>query len=181
MLIFVTGGVRSGKSSFAERLAIERGNGARLHYIATGRRDDPEMSERIMHHQKRRHASGLQWRLWEVSVNLADVEKRIEKGSVVLLDCLTTWLNNELFSDWNETFDHADTVRTMMLDAISTLQSSRTLIVVSNELVYEPITEDRTTFTYVKLLGNLHQVLVQMAEEAYLCEYGIPILMKGRG
>lgn len=184
MLIFVTGGVRSGKSSFAEKLAIERFALNGLHYVATSRQTDKEMRERINRHQERRNASGVHWQTWEIGRSISKLHDRIAHNQVILLDCLTTLVNNELFTFDGETYDMLNEQERRQLfyslaDAIHQLQHNRTLIVVSNEIAHEALhREHETTFIYVELLGKLHQKLVNKADEAYLCENGIPIRMK---
>ncbi|PWA12220.1 cobinamide kinase [Pueribacillus theae] len=184
MLIFITGGVRSGKSTFAEKLAIEKAKNSPLHYIATSKRNDIEMEERIMRHKQRRIESGVHWQTWEMEKGLANLHTEIENNRVVLLDCLTTLLNNELFGLTEEGEFHflGEKERKRLFDsligALHTLQLDRVLIVVSNELFYDVPVKDETTFIYTAMLGMLHQKIVQLADEAYVCENGIPIQMK---
>lgn len=93
----VLGGARSGKSSFAEQqalCALEACSNGRLNYIATATYLDDEMRERIAHHQQRRSE---QWIEHEVPVELAEKLQSFEKEDVVLIDCLTLWLNNIIF------------------------------------------------------------------------------------
>lgn len=181
MLIFVSGGVRSGKSSFAERLATEQSDGAPVHYIATSKQDDAEMMERIEKHQLRRKKSAVDWITWEVPSRINRIEKRIEKGAVILLDCLTTWLNNELFADVDHLpeDEQRKKIKDSIVQTLTRLQEDRTLIVVSNEVFNDILPDHRSTMAYVEMLGTLHQTLVAMAEKAYLCENGVPVLMKG--
>ena len=184
MLIFVTGGVRSGKSSFAEKLAIERSQANRLNYIATSMQTDKEMIERIHRHQERRDASNVVWVTWEIERNIGHVQEQIEQNNVILFDCLTTLVNNELFKLDDEEYNFLNENERSQLfhsiiDAFQQLQQNRTLIVVSNEIFYDlSKAEHETTFVYVEMLGKLHQTLVKQADEAYLCENGIPIRMK---
>lgn len=192
MLIFVTGGVRSGKSAFAEKLAKEQAESGHLHYIATSERNDTEMMDRIAHHEYRRYHDDVPWITWEPSpfsveptINMEQLPTKIPKHSVILLDCLTTWVNNELFTvtEANEyrllTRSEQKQLFHTMIRLLISLQHERTLLVVSNELFYDVPTYDDTTLAYMALLGSLHQKIVQMADEAYVCEHGTPIKMKG--
>ena len=100
-LIFITGGVRSGKSSFAEKLAVKiayRRTGGGLNYIATGVPFDTEMKERIKQHQQDRKTAKYQWKTVEQSINIGAIADRFNNRDILLLDCVTTLLNNELFS-----------------------------------------------------------------------------------
>ncbi len=108
-LIFISGGVRSGKSSFAEKLALkiacEEGGG--LHYIATGVPSDLEMKERIKKHQHDREAAKYRWITVEQSINIGAIADHFNNRDILLLDCVTTLLNNELFSSdhrWDPPF-----------------------------------------------------------------------------
>src|SRR5947207_15991618 len=108
-LIFISGGVRSGKSSLAEKLAIKIASeeGGRLHYIATGVTFDKEMKERIKKHQQDRKTAKYQWIITEQSTNIGAIADRFNSRDILLLDCVTTLLNNELFSSehrWDPPF-----------------------------------------------------------------------------
>lgn len=182
-MIFITGGVRSGKSSFAERLAIEKAieiNG-QLHYIATGAASDEEMKGRIARHQRERAASGRMWKTWEQPVGIKVLAPSFRKGDIVLLDCVTTLLNNELFSiqgKWSDDFLEGLFKRIIAgIEGIG--ESCQELILVSNEVLYEPLKENEIVVRYSRILGNLHQALVRKADTAILVESGIPIFMKG--
>ena len=184
-IIFITGGVRSGKSTFAEKMAETnwktKGSG-KLHYLASMQPSDEEMKQRIHVHQEGRLDSGLQWNTWEKPTSIGDLAQHFSSQDVVLLDCLTTWLNNELFyqeDGWqNQAFIH-QLFEKMWSNMMEVSQSVKTFIIVSNEVLNEPISNRDLVFTYHYLLGNLHQRIVREAKEAYLVEAGIPIAMKG--
>ncbi|MFP7446805.1 bifunctional adenosylcobinamide kinase/adenosylcobinamide-phosphate guanylyltransferase [Bacillus infantis] len=184
-LIFITGGVRSSKSTFAEKTAESRAaaSNGRLHYIAAGKNSDDEMAERILLHQKQRDESGSGWRTWEQPAGIGELSATFTKRDVLLLDCLTTLLNNELFGTggrW-ESPEFQEAVKERILTDIHSLkESAAALIIVSNEVKYEPIETGSVSHIYARLLGLLHQRIVGMAVQAYLVEAGIPLLMKGR-
>ncbi|MGE7765408.1 bifunctional adenosylcobinamide kinase/adenosylcobinamide-phosphate guanylyltransferase [Peribacillus sp. NPDC096540] len=182
-LCFITGGVRSGKSRFAEKKAIEyaiqlSGN---LHYLACGRVSDAEMEERIRRHQRDRKSSPIVWKTWEYSTNITRIGADLNQDSIILLDCLTTLLDNELFSSnipLEKEFLHS--VFTKIISGINEIRKQVScLIIVSNEVVQEPIFQNEFLHIYGKMLGLLHQAVVEQADEAYLVESGIPLLMKG--
>lgn len=181
--IFITGGVRSGKSSFAERKSVEIANktGGRLNYLATGVASDPEMKERIEKHQHDRLSEAYPWKTYEWSVQIGKMADEFNAKDVVLLDCVTTLLNNELFSfeqKWEEGF--LETVKDSIITGISSIKNcAGTLIVVSNEVLNEPLLNNEMVFTYGRLLGQIHQDLVKEADQVFLVEAGIPIGMKG--
>ncbi|MFC4775288.1 bifunctional adenosylcobinamide kinase/adenosylcobinamide-phosphate guanylyltransferase [Paenibacillus sp. GCM10023252] len=105
MAILITGGARSGKSSFAEQLAMRSASSGI--YIATSRVWDREMEDRIGKHKQDREASGFPWETVEEPMELTSLLKQLsalqqlkiargERASVVLVDCLTLWLSNQL-------------------------------------------------------------------------------------
>ena len=185
-LIFISGGARSGKSRFAEILAgkWEAEVSCQLHYVAAGQPSDLEMKERILRHKQDREYSGLNWRTWEIPRNLSPLSQVLSKSDIVLLDCLTTLLNNELFHDGNrwKDSDYRKMIFFKILEEIKQVaKQSRAFIVVSNEVLWEPMAEQELVFAYSKVLGQLHQALVKECDHAYLVEAGVPMLMKGDG
>ncbi len=182
-LIFITGGVRSGKSRFAEEEAkrLFDDTGSRLHYIACGRRTDQEMEIRIQRHQEDRTESEIPWTNWEFPLNITLAAEKVSGKSVVLLDCLTTLLDNELFLPGKALdLEHQQAVIRKILSGIHAIQDKvQFLIVVSNELTMDTAFDNDVLHMYKRLLGLLHQSLVSKANEAYLVESGLPLKMKG--
>ncbi|MBS2968707.1 bifunctional adenosylcobinamide kinase/adenosylcobinamide-phosphate guanylyltransferase [Metabacillus sp. KIGAM252] len=176
MLIFISGGVRSGKSSFAERFAEEAAAGTgKLNYIAAGRASDKEMEHRIAMHQLKRNDSQKSWQTFEKQRNLHELAPHFSRNDILVLDCLTTWLNNEMFApDPPE-----DPVIHMMMGIRMLRQSCGMLITVSNELSYDAHLYEESVLDYIKGLGRLHQAAVKEADAAYLVENGLAILKKG--
>jgi adenosylcobinamide kinase / adenosylcobinamide-phosphate guanylyltransferase len=184
-IIFITGGVRSGKSSFAEKMASEMWQSSicsQLHYIAAMQVTDSEMRNRIIRHQEDRVQSRLPWLTWEKPVSIGELAPLFQEGDIVLLDCLTTWLNNELFFQneaWQDEPFRKQLFEKMLsgIDGIS--RQVKTLIIVSNEVLHEPLGSNELILVYNLLLGKLHQAIVSSARQAYSVESGIPLLMKG--
>jgi adenosylcobinamide kinase / adenosylcobinamide-phosphate guanylyltransferase len=181
-LIFISGGVRSGKSSFAEKMALElvEVSGGQLNYLATGVPSDQEMMERIEKHQLDREAGNFQWRTFEQSQNIREIAHFFNDEDIILLDCVTTLLNNELFfanQKWDESFI-ANVMETITTGIIEIRDRSKVLIVVSNEVFHESMAENDLVFSYGRILGKLHQQLVKTADQAFLVEAGIAINMK---
>lgn len=183
-LIFITGGVRSGKSSYAEKIALKLAveNNWHLNYLATGVSSDEEMRERIAKHQQDREGGTFHWRTIEQSLNIGECADVFTDNDIVLLDCVTTLLNNELFfahhQNWNESF--LTHVMEQILTGINEIRSRvRGFIVVSNEVFYDSMGENDLVFSYGRILGKIHQQLVSEADTAFLVESGIPIMMKG--
>ncbi|MFP7296528.1 bifunctional adenosylcobinamide kinase/adenosylcobinamide-phosphate guanylyltransferase [Neobacillus niacini] len=183
-LIFITGGVRSGKSSFAERMAVElavKNDGSQLTYLATGVASDQEMRERIAKHQSDRMHGKFRWRTVEQSQNIGEIAGLFNKEDIILIDCVTTLLNNELFSS-NQNWDDSllsHVTETIMSGINAIRERAKVLIVVSNEVFYESIAENELVFSYAQILGRIHQQIVKKCDHAFLVEAGIPINMKG--
>lgn len=178
-LTFVTGGVRSGKSSFAEELATDwsRKLDANLHYIACGVPSDKEMRERIARHQENRSGASENFQTWECPYNLQHISSHFSKQDILVLDCVTTLLNNYLF---NQHIDAPGAVIDYMLTDIFSLQkASGELVVVSNEVMQGITHQASLTRKYQYILGNVHQTIVAWADTAYLVESGISICKKG--
>jgi adenosylcobinamide kinase / adenosylcobinamide-phosphate guanylyltransferase len=186
MLSFISGGVRSGKSSFAEQHALMKGReNYSLHYIATSMSTDEEMKQRINHHQKSRKESSVKWVNWERPVDLETLADQFTKKDIVLIDCLTTWLSNELFAGWQtgkikwESAAFRNSVYQKIIKAVEALhKEAAEVILVSNELFFEPVPTERAIFYYLELLGNLHQEIIIRADAAFLVENGIVNVMK---
>ncbi|MEZ7172543.1 bifunctional adenosylcobinamide kinase/adenosylcobinamide-phosphate guanylyltransferase [Sporosarcina sp. OR05] len=186
-LTFISGGVRSGKSAFAERqlVASARVAGGRLVYIASGRAVDKEMQARIEQHQHDR--ADQQWTTIEQPVSLENVLPFIQPNDFVLWDCLTTWLANEMYEERADTFC-IHVPGCMEKKAVQLLETVRQIreraahfTIVSNEVLDElpsPLTE---TQQYSKWIGLLHQQLVHMADDAIEMDYGLPFYWKKEG
>ncbi|MFD1360080.1 bifunctional adenosylcobinamide kinase/adenosylcobinamide-phosphate guanylyltransferase [Lentibacillus salinarum] len=178
-LIFVTGGVRSGKSAYAEKMAVDLGKklGSNLHYMACGVPSDEEMVARIARHREDRQNASAPWKTWECPYHLQRIAKHFTKQDILVLDCVTTLLNNYLF---DRALDEPEQVISCILMDVACLQeNSAGLIVVSNEVAQGLTTEEPFTRMYQYILGNVHQGIVDQADTAYLVENGLPICKKG--
>lgn len=106
-LIFITGGVRSGKSHFAEQAALQHYEAQactakRLLYLASGIALDHEMEKRILRHQADRQAQPIQWLTVEAPYVISEVFETLQDGDVVLWDCVTTWLTNAFYEGYDK-------------------------------------------------------------------------------
>lgn len=175
MLVFVSGGVRSGKSSFAEKYILNLSDDRMKHYIATSVITDQEMKERIERHKRERSES---WITWEKPMDIGELNAHFNNEDVVLLDCLTILTANELFKDNN--LVSPNIVFKKIVSEIDTIQQHvRLLLVVSNDIFSSGISTDTGTFTYMKLLGALHQELVNKSTSSYQVIHGLTKQMKG--
>lgn len=187
MLTFVSGGVRSGKSSFAERLLVDGAlkTGGRLVYIASGRAVDEEMQERIERHKADR--AGESWLTIEQPVSLHDVLPFIQEGDFVLWDCLTTWLANEMYEEVEHTYCvHVencmrDKIERLMETVAAITAKASQFVIVSNEVLDELPSVYEETRMYCEWIGLLHQQLVALADTAIEMDAGMALYWKQDG
>lgn len=176
--ILILGGVRSGKSRLAERLARDwerdcaRGRPGPVTYIATATPSDDEMRARIDAHRARRPP---EWALVEEPVALARVlAAAAGPGRCVLVECLTLWLANLIW--------HPDPAvpeaELAALDALLPRLEGR-VVFVGNEVNMGVIAMDAVTRRYCDLAGMLHQRLAARCERVALTVAGLPLMLKG--
>jgi len=166
----ILGGVRSGKSRLAERLALE--SRLPVTYIATATGDDAEMRARIAAHQERRPDH---WQVVEEPLQLASViTQHAREERCLLVDCLTLWLTNWLLHP--ET-TRLDAERAAFLSALS--QAAGKLILVSNETNMGVIPMGELSRRYCDEAGQLHQAVAQCCDQVVLTAAGLPLVLKG--
>lgn len=171
MIVFVSGGARSGKSAVAEQLAVQldrhsRRQGGALYYLATARVSDGEMIERIARHRRQR---GDGWNTLEAPLALTEALAKVPHGSTVLLDCLTLWASQWLFQPGSQDrlSDSQLEARGLaeleaMIDCVRFRKLS--LVVVSNDLNEDLPPQDALVWRYVAFLQKLHCRLADRAE-----------------
>jgi adenosylcobinamide kinase/adenosylcobinamide-phosphate guanylyltransferase len=169
-IIFITGGARSGKSSFAEKLAKDLA-GKRA-YIATAQALDPEMAAKIEKHRKDRD---IAWDTYEEPLAVAELLRKLSgRYQVVLLDCLTLWLSNVMA---HANGDDAVTARSQEL-AAAIADFDGSCIVVSNEVGLGIVTDNPLARKFRDFAGMLNQKIAQAADEVYFTAAGIPVKIK---
>ncbi|BFT69937.1 bifunctional adenosylcobinamide kinase/adenosylcobinamide-phosphate guanylyltransferase [Paenibacillus sp. P36] len=181
MAVLVTGGARSGKSSFAEKLAMhgsERGI-----YIATSHIYDEEMRERVRLHQQTRLSSGYPWDTREEPFRLCELLQQLDESgeeAVVLVDCLTLWLSNWLLQYEGEQ-DASTLVMKQVEQLVKTVSGYRgrgQLIMVTNEVGDGIVPEYPLGRSFRDLAGRMNQRLAEVCEQVFLVTVGIPIELK---
>lgn len=173
--IFITGGARSGKSSFAEKLTFQFGN--KLGYLATAQTLDVEMIERVKKHQNRR---GNEWSTIEEPIQLAKALVGCDgQYHAILVDCLTLWLSNLLFK-YEDTGINIEGVVSEDLECLkSTLQNMETpVILVSNEVGMGIVPENKLARLFRDIAGATNQSIAALADEVYVVISGIPLRLK---
>ena len=167
-IILITGGSRSGKSSYAEQLALELSDAPV--YLATARIWDEEFRERVRRHQERR---GPQW------TNIEE-EKQLSRhnlaGRVVLVDCLTLWCTN-FFFDLEGDVDRALAEAKAELDRFTAQDA--TFILVTNEIGMGGTSDNEVQRKFTDLQGWMNQYAASIADEVILMVCGIPVKIKG--
>lgn len=180
MIVFISGGARSGKSSFAENYALSHYQKKRLVdknasviYVATAIRSDSEMEERILQHIQSR---SLLWNTIEAPFDLYPVFAQCKKGDVILLDCLTIWVSNQLYERHIQPLKILDTFFEVIKLA---KQKEIDLLVVSNDVNEGMPLHSPLVHQYIYTLEKIHMELIYHADEAIQVVAGIPLYWKG--
>ncbi|MFY9152140.1 MAG: bifunctional adenosylcobinamide kinase/adenosylcobinamide-phosphate guanylyltransferase [Prolixibacteraceae bacterium] len=167
-ITFITGGARSGKSSFAQKMAESRSKNPV--YLATARVWDEDFRLRIERHQNDR---GPHWINIEKEKNISSCE--IE-GKTVLLDCITLWLTNIFFDN---RFDADRSLEEAKTEWNRFIEKDMNLIVVSNELGMGVHPVEESARKFADLQGWMNQYIAQQASHVFLMISGIPVKIKG--
>ncbi len=177
----IVGGARSGKSDFAQELALK--SAQPVLFIATAEAGDEEMKQRIEKHRKTRPAT---WRTLEVATNVgSQTLQKIGKAQTVIVDCITLLVNN-IFSQYidpaSESIDAALIEKAVMAESNNLVdcinKADASFIIVSNEVGLGLVPPNKMSRLYRDLLGKANQKLAQSVDEVYLMVAGIPVPIK---
>jgi adenosylcobinamide kinase/adenosylcobinamide-phosphate guanylyltransferase len=167
----VLGGVRSGKSRYAQ---AEAARFARVTFVATARRSDGEMRRKIAVHRRERPRG---WKTVEAPRNLDQIILREGRSAdVLLVDCLTTYCGGLLTSRGVSAKSRAHLAS--VVDAIEATRAS--VFLVSNEVGSGVVPAFRSGRLYRDLLGEMNQQVARVASRVVLLVAGIPVAIKGR-
>ena len=166
-IILITGGARSGKSSYAEQLALRLS--ANPVYLATARVWDDEFRQRVVKHQERR---GPEWTNIEEEKQLS---KHHLEGRTVLIDCITMWCNN-FFFDLHDDVDA--TLEAMKQEFLEFTQPEATYIFVTNEIGMGGTSVNDVQRRFTDLQGWFNQFVASQADEVIFMVSGIPMKIK---
>lgn len=184
-LIF--GGARSGKSAHAEQLAAA--SGKPVIYIATAagaEHADSEMQERIVQHQQRRQQQHPHWRTVQEPLALgAAITRHSTADNLLLVDCLTVWLSNLLFSTQQDypkigritPPERFAQERAGLLEALRTLPGD--IVLVSNEVGMGIVPMGAISRWFVDEAGRLNQAIAAQCERVHWVAAGLPLSLKG--
>ncbi len=167
---FVFGGARSGKSTFAEKLALARFRHPL--YLATAEHTDAEMDDRIARHQARR---GEAWGCHEEPLDVASaIANAAPECDGILLECLSTWLGNVLYHANENAWEER---RAVFLDALR--NTSRGIVVIGNEVGMGIVPATPLGRQFRDLNGWLNQAVAAVADEVIFVAAGLPLWLKG--
>lgn len=179
--VLITGGARSGKSSFAQEMAAR--SGKKVLFVATAEAGDEEMRQRIAIHRENRPAG---WRTLEAQVNVGNrISLEIKDSQVVLLDDITLLLNNivcnYLSADGADINDKQAEVAVSgeidsLVKCIKAVEAD--FIIVTNEVGLGLVPDNRLGRVYRDLLGKTNQALAKAVDEVYFMISGLPLRVK---
>ena len=166
MMTVVTGGSGSGKSAFAEDKIVSFGPAKRI-YIATMHPYDEESHKRVARHRKMRAGKGFE--TVECYTGLKNLD--FPENAVVLLECMSNLVANEMYDPSGA----GENAEESILAGIHKLQkASDELVVVTNEVFSDSMTDNPEMEKYLKLLGNVNLRMGEMADLVTEVVYGIP-------
>ena len=182
-IILCSGGARSGKSEFAEQLALSlKGRKA---YVATGQAFDDEMKDRIKKHQLRR---GKEWITFEIPLHLHENWEHIKNVSdVILIDCLTMFTSNHVFAHGDiNTQEDANRIESIILKELRLLlqeinnSNDKTVIFVTNEIGLGIVPENKLARYFRDITGRVNREVASAANKMYLTISGVTIELKSQ-
>jgi len=167
-MVFVTGGARSGKSRYAQELALQLSQ--QPVYVATARQWDKEFQQRIQRHQ---HDRDERWTSIEEEKHISQLSLA---GKVVVIDCVTLWLTN-FFVDTQYDIDQCLSLCKQEIQQL--LQQAGTFIIISNEIGMGVHAETEIGRKFTDLQGWMNQYIAGVAEQVIFMVSGIPMKIKG--
>ncbi len=176
-IILITGGSRSGKSTYAQTFA-ESISGIRT-YIATCPCIDEEMEKRIRKHREARQASS--WQTIEETKDLAGALQRAKESKVIMVDCLTLWINNLMYEAELQGKDITEEDIAMLCRGLIEVCDDLpgTVIFVTNEVGMGIIPENPASRLYRDLAGRCNQIIAGRADAVTFLISGLPLNIKG--
>ncbi len=159
------GGIKSGKSRLAEAYILEQATTEKPYYLATTDFFDDEMQARILIHQQRRQDLFV---TIEEPVKLFEVLQKCERP--VLIECVSMWLNNQLY--------HQIPEANILQELEAVLQLSCDMVLVHNEVGLSVIADNRLARQFVDLSGKAAQLMGQHCEQVFFCSAGLIMKLK---
>jgi adenosylcobinamide kinase/adenosylcobinamide-phosphate guanylyltransferase len=166
-IILITGGIRSGKSAYAEKFALSLTSNPI--YMATAHVWDEEFRQRVIRHQQ---ARGPEWTNIEEEKYLS---KHLVEGRVVLIDCVTLWCTNYFFESDGKVQEALEKVQ-KEFDLF--VNQDTTFIFVTNEIGLGGTSENELQREFADMQGWINQYIATRADEVILMISGIPVKIK---
>lgn len=166
-LIFITGGARSGKSRYAQELALQLSNDPV--YLATARHWDDDFEKRIQRHQAERDE---RWTSIEEEKNISGLNL---SGKVIVMDCVTLWITN-FFTDTKYDVDASLKLCKAEIDNLNI--TNNTFIIISNELGMGMHADTAIGRKFTDLQGWMNQYIAQKANRVIFMVSGLPMQLK---
>ena len=168
MIYYITGGTRSGKSRYAQNLALQLSNNPI--YLATARHWDDDFEKRIQRHVADRDE---RWESIEEEkyLSIINLENR-----VVVVDCVTLWLTN-FFAD-NKYTNEEETLKQIKDEFDKLVRINATFIIISNEIGMGMHADTEVGRKFADLQGWINQYIAQKSDKAILMASGLPITLK---
>jgi adenosylcobinamide kinase / adenosylcobinamide-phosphate guanylyltransferase len=167
MMYFITGGERSGKSKYAQRLGLSLSN--RPMYVATSRVFDEDFENRVKRHKKER---GENWEEIEEEKKLSSLDL---KKKVVVIDCVTLWITNF----WIDTkYDLGKSLKQIKREFDLLSKIDCTLIIISNEIGMGIHANSENGRKFVELQGWVNQYIADRSDNVTFMVSGIPLQIK---
>lgn len=184
MVVLITGGARSGKSTFAEKYAAHIASAGI--YIATSPVFDEELKERVNQHQHRREQAAFDWKTIEEPYALANVLQALKnrpdvesKETVILVDCLILWLSNWLLKLEND--NPMERIMEKLTELLTVLREyPGTILLVTNEVGDGIVPEYPLGRLFRDLAGLMNQRIAAISDQVFLVTAGIPVELTSR-
>ena len=176
LLILIMGGVRSGKSAFAQSLAAKLGE--RVTFIATAEAGDEEMRARIEQH---RQARPRHWQTIEMPTEVARAMQTARDSEAIVLDCLGLLVSNLLLQDEHAAAAEARVTREVEALLSTYKEGTASLIIVTNEVGMGVVPAYELGRVYRDLLGRANTMLARAADKVYWMSAGLMMEIKASG
>ncbi|MDR3349059.1 MAG: bifunctional adenosylcobinamide kinase/adenosylcobinamide-phosphate guanylyltransferase [Acidaminococcales bacterium] len=173
-IVLITGGSRSGKSEFAEKLVKVLGESCA--YIATAKILDEEMRARVQRHQERRRGSF--WTNYEAPFDAHEVIREVSGADSILFDCLTLYAANLVYGGEDAAAKREKVLGQIDLLVAAAKQSGRNVVFVANEVGSGIIPDNLLAREFSDLAGQVNQVVAAAADKVYLVVSGIAVDLK---
>ncbi len=167
MIYYITGGERSGKSSYAQKLA--EGLSEKPYYLATSRIWDKDFENRVERHKNDRDE---RWTTIEEETKISTV---IPENCVIVIDCVTLWLTN-LYVDFEQNVEKALEFATYEIENLSKLNSK--IIIISNEIGMGVHAQTHAARKFTELQGWTNQRIAKKADKAIFMVSGLQLTLK---